>query len=488
MADEVAEEVADQVADSPTGCRCAALAGTVIEMGTNQDHNLELRSARLRIGQTQRQLAETLTRLLHNRVIEAAYIGRLERGQVHWPGAEVREVFRTYFDVKSDADLGFYPLRVPDPRQESMRLIHADESRETKKSMAMPKISRTLRESAKESSDLLAWVDMTNVGDLTIEQIEEDLRRITASYLRVSTGPILDRILALRARVVELLRNGRQKPMQSRKLYSVAGWCSTLLGWISIDLSNFDVAQDHLRVAWAFGDNADEDDLKAWIRGTQHTFAFWQDDFEQASRYAQDGLRYATSTTGSAELFLTGALALDLARSGRTVAALDVLGNAQQIAETSCDVTDRLAGPFTCNIGRSEGFWSDTHLAAKDWQKALAYADTAIQRFENSSAEQRNLGSERMVRCQQVKAHLLAGEFDGAVSTLQPILATAPEHRVRPLMHRVAEIAQLTTPHDYSEPKQIAEMRDAIVTFQSTHSTTPVSLDTEAERDGVGNV
>ncbi|MFD7161166.1 hypothetical protein ACFV9C_41735 [Kribbella sp. NPDC059898] len=48
-----------------------------------------------------------------------------------------------------------------------------------------------------------------------------------------------------------------------------------------------------------------------------------------------------------------------------------------------------------------------------------------------------------MVRLRLAKAHLMLGEPDGAAEALQPVLETPPEHRVRPLLRRVGEVAAL---------------------------------------------
>jgi hypothetical protein len=43
--------------------------------------------------------------------LDATYIGRLERGDFRWPGAEYRQAFRAVLGVSRDADLGFYVAR-----------------------------------------------------------------------------------------------------------------------------------------------------------------------------------------------------------------------------------------------------------------------------------------------------------------------------------------------------------------------------------------
>ncbi|MGH3981263.1 MAG: hypothetical protein ACRDST_00895, partial [Pseudonocardiaceae bacterium] len=118
----------------------------------------------------------------------------------------------------------------------------------------------------------------------------------------------------------------------------------------------------HARAAWVCADNADHHRLRAWVPATQHTVAFWEHRFLDAARYAEDGLRYAT--TGSAEAFLASAQALDLAKAGQADDARTALARARGATEVVEQACDELAGPFTCSVDRAGGFWSDVYLAS----------------------------------------------------------------------------------------------------------------------------
>jgi tetratricopeptide (TPR) repeat protein len=255
----------------------------------------------------------------------------------------------------------------------------------------------------------------------------------------------------------ELIRSGQRKPSQARELYAAAGWTLTFLSWVSIDLGQLDVAGTHLRAARFCAENAEHDLLRAWVAGTRHTAAFWEDDYTTAARHAADGLRLAPRGSGAA-LFLSSALALDLAKLGDHEKAREVLIRAQEVAdELRAPNSDGLGGPFACLTGRAGGFWSDTYFALGEAQDALTLADDAVQTFEKLPAAERNAGSERMVRCQHVKAYLLMQEYDGAREALTPVLTTAPEHRVSPLVRRVSEIGALARGNDAPGLQEVRE-------------------------------
>jgi len=379
--------------------------------------------------------------------LDGHYIAKLERGAVRWPGAAYRAGLRYVLNVADDSELGFIAPGSPtvtDPEPGVSSVIDLEDD---------------LLHAGDESVAHLALAEESNVGDLTVEQLQTDILRITQNYLRTPTKPLFVRTRMIRDRAFRLLA-GRQPPHQTRGLYAAAGWALNLLAWITVDLGRPDIAESHTRTAWACADAADRDDLRAWVRATQHTAAFWQDDFGRAAAYAEDGLRYAA---GGSALFLAGVRAVDLARSGRHAEAREALTIAKRTT-VRADV-EELGGPFLCTPERAEGIWSDAHLALGEPQPTLDHADESIARFEASPHLLRNFGSERMVRLQQAKAHLLLGELDGATEAVTVVLNTAVEYRVRPLIHRISEVAALTRMSTHANDPKARALHEAIRVF-----------------------
>ncbi|GGS34914.1 hypothetical protein [Actinokineospora fastidiosa] len=375
--------------------------------------------------------------------LDARAVGRWERGVVRWPAAHYRAALRQVLRAPDDTALGFAPTGWAP----------------TASPHAGIDLEGVVMDAADESAALLARIEATNVGDLTVDQLHADVRRVAATYLSVPTMPLFARTRALRDRAFALLE-GRQRPAQARELYAAAGWSLTLLAWMTVDLGRPAVAETHARTAWACAENADHDGLRAWVRATQHTAAFWQDDYTRAAQFAADGLAHAQ---GTARTFLASAYALDLARLGRDEQAREAVVTAQRNADTADVRDDDVPGPFTCGPERAAGFWSDAALSLGEPAVTAEQADRAVSRLDTLPAERRNPGSERMVRLQQVKARLALGELDGAADALAPVMATAPEHRVRPLLHRLAEVRAATAAFP-GEP--IAErMREEITEF-----------------------
>jgi hypothetical protein len=379
--------------------------------------------------------------------LDGHYVAKLERGAVRWPGAAYRSGLRHILKVATDNELGFAPPGVSPPIEPDLT------------SCSSAGLEDELVDTGDESTALLTLAEESNVGDLTVEQLHADLQRIAQTYLKVPTKPLFLRSRSIRDRAFKLL-SGRQQPAQTRDLYAAAGWSLTLLAWMSVDLGRPDIAESHTRTAWACADSADHDDLRAWVRATQHTAAFWQDEFGRAADYAADGLRFARGTSAA---FLAGVHAVDLARTDRLDQAREALDHAKRLAVTEAAV--ELGGPFLCTPERAEGIWSDAHLWLGEAGITLDHADRSVALFEAAPHALRNFGSERMVRLQQVKAHLEIGELDGAVEALGPVLATPPEYRVRPLIHRISEVAAQTRFGRYPTEARARAMHESIREF-----------------------
>ncbi|MEV6285568.1 hypothetical protein [Kribbella sp. NPDC051770] len=379
--------------------------------------------------------------------LDGHYIAKLERGVVRWPGAAYRAGLRKVLNVATDNELGFSPGTRPGQGE-----LEASIS-------SMVGLEAEMVRTADESVSILPMAETSNVGELTVEQLHSDIERVSRQYLRVPTKELFLRSRAIRDRAFELL-GGRQSPAQTRDLYSAAGWALTILGWMSVDLGRPDLAEIHTRTAWACADAADHNDLRAWVRATQHTTAFWQDDFSGAAEYAESGLRYAV---GSSRLFLASALAVDLARAGRTEQARTALADAQRMSVPGH--RPELSGFLLCTPARAQGLWSDAHLALGQARETLRWADHSATLFERATDAKRNAGAERMVRLQQVKAHLELGELDGALEALNAVLDIPIEFRVRPLIHRVGEIAAMSRTDRYTGVAAAAQLHVAARTF-----------------------
>lgn len=231
--------------------------------------------------------------------VARGYVHHLEHGR-RWPTRSVAELLDTALSADG-ALLAIWRTADHDIRSDRAPVVGAVAA-----SHQPDEVGMVLMSAADESARFLAWAETSNIGDLTVEQMHSDVQWIARNYLKVPTLPLFTRARTIRDQTFALL-GGRQRPDQSRDLYTAAGWALTLLAWISTDLGRPDAADTHARTAWVCADNADHNALRAWVRATQHTAAFWEHRFLDAAGYAEDGLRY--TNTGSARAFLTSSRA-----------------------------------------------------------------------------------------------------------------------------------------------------------------------------------
>ena len=96
-------------------------ATTAAERSDRTQHpNHLLRRARLRLpsprNSSRQELAEAVNAHVFDAIgrlvsMDAHYVGRLERGQRRWPGADYRSGLRAVLGVATDAEIGFYLTR-----------------------------------------------------------------------------------------------------------------------------------------------------------------------------------------------------------------------------------------------------------------------------------------------------------------------------------------------------------------------------------------
>jgi hypothetical protein len=65
---------------------------------------------------SRQELADAINAYLHEHgdqtgIVDAGYVGKVERGVIRWPNAAYRQAFRAVLGAGSDADLGFYVVR-----------------------------------------------------------------------------------------------------------------------------------------------------------------------------------------------------------------------------------------------------------------------------------------------------------------------------------------------------------------------------------------
>lgn len=294
--------------------------------------------------------------------------------------------------------------------------------------------------SARQSTALIERLAAT-VDSLAIEQLGDDVARLSLDYLTMPPAVAAEEAKALRDGVVTALDRTR-RPGQIQDLYLLAARLGGILSYAALDLGNARAAMANARSALICADLAGSTDLTAWVRGTQSLIARYATRFDDAESFIQKGL--ASKPTGTSLSRLASGLAQCRAHFGDAAGAREALN----LAVTSHDTasTDRSAlGLF--GFGRSKvHFYAASSLIwlpdGAGAREAAMQATMAIKQF-HASADELFVTDEVLAHIYGATAQVQLGQIDEAAGLLAPIFRTPEDQRVSWHRQRLSRIAVL---------------------------------------------
>jgi hypothetical protein len=281
-------------------------------------------------------------------------------------------------------------------------------------------------------SELVTWVEETNVGDGTLDYLDQVTLRLAHDCLTAPPFQSYERAAALIERVFALLRGGHQRIGQTRDLYVIGGKLCAVLSWMSSDLGHLAAAEAHSRNGWILADQAEHDGLRALLLCAQSKNAYWAKRYDDAAVYARRGYEY--EPPGTARVLLSCQEADALQAVSKVSEAEAALVRAEHAQENVSSAED-LGGIFGCGIARHANYSIGTYLRAGE-------AGLALQQVERAETAWRDgdewaYGTWAQVQIGAAVAHLMNKEVEGAAVTLQPVLNQPAERRLATLTTRL---------------------------------------------------
>ncbi len=160
-------------------------------------------------------------------------------------------------------------------------------------------------ESVLDVTARMGWLGSVNAEDSTLELLHAAVEDIIARYGAVGPSCLVPEVVRLRRHVQELLQ-GHQHPRQRLKLYALAGRLSALLGYMAVNQARFMLARAYSAEAFALASAAGDEDLQAWVRGTESLSAYYQKRYTDALELARDGQRHARGGPQMVRLAVNG--------------------------------------------------------------------------------------------------------------------------------------------------------------------------------------
>lgn len=296
----------------------------------------------------------------------------------------------------------------------------------------------------------------------TIDQIYDDIRFLATAYQQRPLTEILGSLVDTQELVFSLLDH-RTKPEQTRQLYFLAATVSGFLSKVSHDQSSPHAAMTHARTAYICADNAGHAGLKAWIRGLESLVSYWAGRPQDAIRYAQAGAEVASSSEGTAVVWLHANEARGWAALGNGNNALASIRRAQDSRDAvSPDELDEIGGLCTFNTPRQLYYAAD----ALSWipeqaPAAERYALDAIDAYGDESSPDWAFGDQAGSRADLAIARITSNELEGAIEAIAPVLQLPVQQRINGIVLSVQRLRQaavsagLTRANDLTEQIEI---------------------------------
>jgi transcriptional regulator with XRE-family HTH domain/tetratricopeptide (TPR) repeat protein len=319
-----------------------------------------------------------------------------------------------------------------------------------------------IMDAAGQSAEFSEWAEGTNVGSTTLEQLDEDVRRISRDYLGNPPVPLMLSTLRVRNRVFTLLE-GRQHPGQTRHLYLTAGRLCGLLAWMASDLGRHAEAETQARTAWLCAELAGADGLRAWVRATQSKVAYWDGRVAQSATLAADGMRFTASDT--ARVLLASLSARAYARIGDADEAHAALHRAEEERERAGE--DEVGGLLGFSEAQQSYLAGSTHLWLKEPKEALAASDRAVWLFDVGIQSERFYGAEMLALMDAATALVHSGDLEGAADRLRAVLDLPPEQRLDTFTSRLGEMRDALRRSRYATTRTSADIQRRIEEFRA---------------------
>lgn len=368
------------------------------------------------------------------------YIGKVEQGEK--------------FPERQFADLAERALAAHGALIEAWQ-AEAEERRKAER------VGRLLTASVKDSLRLLSTPD----EQLLLPEIDYGTRSLAVDYLANPPGPMLQAAVELRSEVIRRLRQHHYRPHELADMYVTLGRIQGVLAYAALDLGDPDGAMVHADAAWTCAERASDNELRAWVRGTQSLIARFNSDYSRALTYVLDGLSWPT--TGTGRLRLLCGLAQCRANLGDSKGANAALDQAQREREALTSA-DSVQGLFTFSEAKQHYYAGSSLIwlpGTADAERAVREARQAIEIWENETPEARSLDDEALAHVYQATAHLQLDELDATYTALRPILDLPEERQISWIKKRMDRIADMLSADKYRGSSLADDLREEIRSY-----------------------
>ncbi|HEY9418419.1 MAG TPA: helix-turn-helix transcriptional regulator [Pseudonocardia sp.] len=321
-------------------------------------------------------------------------------------------------------------------------------------------LRQLLKDSERESELLIA----AQPDAVELDRIGESAAKLAVAYLASPARPMLEQARALRGELTRRITSGAVRPGQLADLYVTLGRVCGIVTYAALDLGSPESAHTHAKAAWRTADFAGDNELRAWVRGTQSLVARFEKRYILAEAFVEDGFQFAGS--GTSEIRLLCGAAQCAANLGDGESALTYIERARRARESAGP--DSLEGLFGFSPAK-QSYYSASSLMWLPDEPALQVAEAsaldAIATWEHEPVEQRSLDDEALAHVYLATARLKLGEIEGAMESVRPIMDLPEERQISWIRKRIADLADLLDGDRYHGSIPASDARDELRAF-----------------------
>ncbi|WP_300007468.1 hypothetical protein [Pseudonocardia sp.] len=200
------------------------------------------------------------------------------------------------------------------------------------------------------------------------------------------------------------------------------------------------------------------------VYGTQALIAEWSRRYKEAVAFARAGQQFAVTTDSCVRLAAIEARALSkLGKPGAAVIAIDRAQRARD-QDTGADDLASFGGILTFPFAK-QLYYVGGALTTAGHPDAERLALEAIRLYESGPVEERSYGDEALARVDVATARLNAGDLDGAVAALAPVLELPPAQRIHQLCDGLVRVRSALALPPFHDARNGVELVSAIDNF-----------------------
>jgi tetratricopeptide (TPR) repeat protein len=233
---------------------------------------------------------------------------------------------------------------------------------------------------------------------------------------------------------------------------------------MAINRGRFGLADAYCREAMTLAEQAGDEGLQAWVRGTQSFGAYYAGDFPRALDFARGGLRHANGGPQAVRLLING-VARALGKMGDARGVIETVAEAYKVLEGT-RVPDGLSpcislGPYSA--ARLAANAATAFLALGDVDRVLEFAGQVEELVEASESD----WSRALVRIDVATALLRSAspEVEHAMELGTEALAATAGKPIRSVWQRLRELDIQASP--WSQEPEVREFDEHLRSWMS---------------------